>query len=462
MTQASPADTLHRLVKEALDSGSAATISEAEQMFRGYRVHFSIGADEVKQASHQASLLTGVALARRVFLGGVSVSGDLNTPLLVPMPLGKTLREAVASLGAVKFDHDCPTDTPLIAIGGPPWTKRSGFGVRTECAGWRGGIVPLHSSLSPSGPEAMPLAAMLAAALAVSEAFFFVRSGSTAAGRKSVGLSLWRPAEQGWLAPHDDEPELCYLPSRLWLIGLGHLGQAYLWALGLLPYGNPKELSLVLQDVDLVTPSTESTSVLTNADMVGLKKTRVMAAWAERRGFQTTIQERLFAVNFRRQPDEPPIALCGLDNAVGRRALGSAGFDLVVEAGLGRGHRDFRTMRLHTLPGMKTPEELWPDAPSSERVPTQPGYEDLIANGVVDQCGATLLAGKAVGAPFVGAVAATLAVSEVLRLLHDGVLHHVIDADLLSLEQRSVVRHSRDWTSLNPGVTAACRVPSDV
>ncbi len=455
MIQASPADSLHRLMKEALDSGSAASISEAEHMFRGYRVHFSIGANEVEQASHQASLLTGVALARRIFLGGVSVSGDLNVPLVVPMPLGKTLHEAVSALGAVKFDSDCPTDTPLIAIGGPPWTKRSGFGVRVVCAGWRGGIVPLHSSLSPSGPEAMPLAAMLAAALAVSEAFFFVRSGSTAAGRKSVGLSLWRPAEQGWLAPHDDEPALCYLPSRLWLIGLGHLGQAYLWALGLLPYTNSRELSLVLQDVDIITPSTESTSILTNAGMVGLKKTRMMAAWAERRGFQTAIQERLFDTDFRHQPEEPPIALCGLDNAVGRRALGSAGFDLVVEAGLGRGHRDFRTMRLHTLPGTKTPEELWPDAPSSERVPTQPGYGKLIADGVVDQCGATLLAGKAVGAPFVGAVAATLAISEVLRLLHGGELHNVIDVDLLDVEHRSVVRHARDWTGFNPGFARA-------
>lgn len=455
MTHASPADSLHRLMKEALDSGSAVSISEAEHMFRGYRVHFSIGANEVKQASHQASLLTGVALARRVFLGGVSVSGDLNVPLVVPMPLGKTLREAVSVLGAVKFDSDCPTDTPLIAIGGPPWTKRSGFGVRTVCAGWRGGIVPLHSSLSPSGPEAMPLAAMLAAALAVSEAFFFVRSGSNAAGRRGVGLSLWRPAEQGWLEAHDDEPAVCYLPSRLWLIGLGHLGQAYLWALGLLPYVNPNELSLVLQDVDLITPSTESTSILTNADMVGLKKTRMMAAWAEQRGFQTTLQERLFATDFRRQPTEPPIALCGLDNAVGRRALGGAGFDLVVEAGLGRGHRDFRTMRLHTLPGTKTPDALWPDAPSPERAPQQPGYEKLIADGVVDQCGATLLAGKAVGAPFVGAVAATLAISEVLRLLHGGELHNVIDVDLLDVEHRSVVRHARDWTGFNPGFARA-------
>jgi len=36
----------------------------------------------------------------------------------------------------------------------------------------------------------------------------------------------------------------------LWLIGLGHLGQAYLRALGLLPFARPQDLSLILQDID--------------------------------------------------------------------------------------------------------------------------------------------------------------------------------------------------------------------
>ena len=56
---------------------------------------------------------------------------------------------------------------------------------------------------------------------------------------------------------------------------------------------------------------------------------------------------------FRRREEEPPIILCGLDNALGRRALDEAGFDLVVEAGLGSGYQDFRTLRLHTLPASR-------------------------------------------------------------------------------------------------------------
>ena len=133
----------------------------------------------------------------------------------------------------------------------------------------------------------MPLAPMLAAALAVNEAFLFARQETPAAGRRMLGLSLWRPDPlSDWLVREENEPALRFLPSRLWLIGLGHLGQAYLWALGLLPYPKPSGLELVLQDVDVITPSTESTSILSNANLVGQKKTRAMAAWAENRGFE--------------------------------------------------------------------------------------------------------------------------------------------------------------------------------
>src|SRR3546814_8092225 len=82
---------------------------------------------------------------------------------------------------------------------------------------------------------------------------------------------------------------------------------------------------LVLQDVDSITVSTESTSIMTDATLIGVKKTRAMAEWAERRGFQTSIQERLFDADFRRRPDEPAVALCGLANAAGRRALDQVG-----------------------------------------------------------------------------------------------------------------------------------------
>ncbi|MEA2896566.1 MAG: hypothetical protein QOJ84_2181 [Bradyrhizobium sp.] len=459
MTMFTPADKLHRLVKQALDSGAAASIAEAELLFAGYHVGLHVDAADAADPHCQAALLTAVTLARRVFLGGVTVAPLPEVPLLAPLKVGDTLADAVRALGgSVK---EIPDGTPQIDIGGARWPRRIGFHVRTVFAGWRGGIVPAHSDTFSSGEPVMPLAPMLAAALAVNEAFMFVSGGMAMAGRRPVGLSLWNPAPAcDWLSPNEEEPTLRLLPSCLWLIGLGHLGQAYLWALGLLPYASSDPVSLLLQDVDIITPSTESTSVLSDAAMHGRKKTRAMAEWAERRGFATTIHERLFDASFRRQADEPAVALCGLDNALGRQALDQVGFDFVVEAGLGRGHRDFRSLRVHTLPASRAATDIWRNQDSAEAVEGSPAYANMLQNGDLDKCGVTLLAGKAVGAPFVGAVAATLAMSEVLRMLHGGVVHELIDMDLKFPEYRSAVPTSMDFSMLNPGYVVSDIAPS--
>lgn len=452
MTDIVSADSLHRLVKQAIDSGRAASIAEAAGLFRSYRLTIEIPPVVADDPAHQATLLTAVALGKRVFLGGVTVTGALNRPLVVPSPFGKTLAEAVFALGAQQGQS--PEGTPTIVIG-TRGERRSGFCIRTAVAGWRGGILPIDSVLDPEPGPQNPIAGMLAAGLAINEAFLHADSGPSAAGHRILGLSLWRPEpDSDWLVASADEPALSYLPAKLWLIGLGHLGQAYLWALGLLPYRVPKDVSLVLQDIDVITASSESTSVLTHASMVDSKKTRAMASWAEQRGFTCAIHERLFNAQFSRQPSEPAIALCGLDNAVGRRVLDQVGFDLVVEAGLGRGYRNFRTLRLHTLPGERSAAEIWKRSDAAESVEHQPAYQGLRSSGVLDRCGMTLLAGKAVGAPFVGAVAGSLAISEILRLLHGGKVHQLIDVDLLAVEHRLVSEHPRDFAGLNPGFTS--------
>ncbi len=448
-------DTLHRLVKQALDSGAAASVAEAVEAFRRYRLSFAIGAEQAADPGHQAALLTAVALARRVFLGGVSVIGELDVPLSLPMTCGDTLGDAVSGLGASVGPPQ--RGNPLVTIGGAPGPRSDGFHVRCLFAGWRGGFVPAHSELAPTPGPPMPLSAMLAAALAVNEAFRHVSGGGGAAGRRPTGLSLWRPAPStDWLGGGGDEPQLHYLPSQLWLIGLGHLGQAYLWGLGLLPYADPSGLSLILQDTDVITPSSISTSLLSDHHEVGRKKTRVVAEWAERRGFRTAIIERLFDGSFRRHGHEPAVALCGVDNALARQALDRVGFEFVVEAGLGRGHRDFRSMRIHTLPGSRPCVQMWQPVAETVDVIDRAAYQQLLRDGELDRCGVTLLAGKAVGAPFVGSVAACLVLAEVLRLLHGGPLHQVVEVDLQSLEQRSVVARSGQFPTYNPGfVTTA-------
>jgi len=69
-----------------------------------------------------------------------------------------------------------------------------------------------------------------------------------------------------------------YAPAVLgWLTGLGSLGEAYPWTLGLLPYGRDK-LDLVLQDYDVLATSNLNTSLSTMSDLVGRPKSRAMTA----------------------------------------------------------------------------------------------------------------------------------------------------------------------------------------
>jgi hypothetical protein len=47
--------------------------------------------------------------------------------------------------------------------------------------------------------------------------------------RVVVLVSLWGPRAD-WLANDISEPALLWLPSNLWIIGLGNPGQAFAWA----------------------------------------------------------------------------------------------------------------------------------------------------------------------------------------------------------------------------------------
>ena len=123
-TQISP-DSFHRLVKQAIDSGAAASVAEAEVLFRSYRLRVEIDPADISEPVQQAALLTTVALSRRVFLGGVTVTGPLDAPLLLAIPLGRTIGDAVEALGG--RIADTTGELPTVVIGGGARKRRTGF-----------------------------------------------------------------------------------------------------------------------------------------------------------------------------------------------------------------------------------------------------------------------------------------------------------------------------------------------
>lgn len=433
-------DGLNRSAKLFMDRSTAATVEEAVDRLKGFQMHLHVSDGAAARPVHQAALLTALNCGRRSFLGGVTVSGALDAPLSVPIAAGPTLADAVTALHGTVVDG-IPEGVPLVCVGDPPGVEADGFAIRATFDGWRGGLVPLDAPALAERTGIAP-AGVLAGALAVAEVFAH-HDGDAMAGYRAVGMSLWdQSASADWTSDASDGPACGVLPSEFWVIGLGHLGQAYLWTIGLLPFADPRQVRLFLQDVDEVGGSTESTSVLTFPADPGRLKTRICADWAERREFRSRIVERRFGSDLRVAPDEPLLALCGVDNPQARAILEGAGFATVFEAGLGAGAEDFRLIRTHSFPAPVGAAQVWAEEVGAKPAASDvlpPAYDDLARSGVLDQCGLTRLAEVAVGAPFVGMVAAAALLSQVMRMVVDGMRPTVVNLDLRSLQHRSVV-----------------------
>lgn len=453
-------DTLHRGVKMALDSGEVGSLEEAEALFASYRAGLVVGPDVAASPTLQALVLTAINTAARSFLGGVDVAGELGAPLLVPWGACTTLGEAAQDMGA-RVVSEGDAGLPLILVGdtGPAPGRVC---VRATFDGWVAAVFPADDDERLPEEEEFVPAGVLAGALAVSEVFQHVRGSNVLAGRRRLGLSLWRPWDsQAWLNPQGVGPRLACLPTDLWLIGLGHLGQAFLWTLGLLPYADPGAVHFLLQDFDALVPANLSTSPLTFTGMIGRKKTRAMAAWCEGRGFRTTIVELPFGEEVRVRGDAPQLALCGVDNPLARSVLEDVGFGRVIEAGLGKGVREYLAFQVHGFPGPQRAHDRWGARDQSfvaSRLAARPAYAALADEGL-DRCGLTTLAGKTVGAPFVGMAVGAIVVAEIIRQLEGAAPIGLLDGTLRDLANTSGMTSANLTMPFNPGSTEALILP---
>lgn len=441
------ADELHRLAKMTLDTGEAQSVEEALNIFRGYRMQIVVGPEVSGSAVLQAALLTAINSGARTFLGGLTVVGATGT-LVVAMPGVSTVQDAAALLGGEATTAIDP-DLPTLAIGSVDAASLEPLALQVTFSNWCGGVVPASSALHLSGVGTFTPAGVLAGALGVTEIFQRVRGKTPMAGRRAVGLDLW-DLGRNWLSGGDAAP-VDRLPSSVWIVGMGNLGQAFLWTLGLLPYG-AEPLRLVLQDTDIIAMSNLSTSILTTRALLGRKKTRAMAEWAEARGFQAAIVERDFAADFQIGRREPAVALIGVDNALARQSIDQVGFQRIIEAGLGRGTSDFLGIDLHCFPGSRRAMDVWPEAGPSDPDITLPAYRAMLEKSG-DRCGTVRLAGRSIGASFVGVIAGVLAITELLRMGLGARGYEFVSCHLRDL--KDLVAVASDEKLINPGTVAS-------
>ncbi len=372
-----------------------------------------------RSSALQAALLTALNCGKRAFLGGVKVTIPDDVPLLIPWPDRTTLNDVVLDLipdtkpARVSASH-------TIYFGFQPDTPIP-HALTLRATGWRGSIEPAaeKSTFEDGGCPDFALGGIFAAGLAVHRGFLRAAGISIFACDESAGISLWAPGCD-WRASSSDGPPLRALPESLWILGLGHLGQAFLWSLGMLPFQDPSECELMLQDFDIIERANLGSGLLCVAEDEHTLKTRVCTRWLEERGFRTRLCERAFDETTHRRVGEPSVALCGFDKPDPRRLLEGAGFLRVLECGLGGSINDFDLIHIHNFPGRSSAEKLWQESTSGQNSNDQKLVKAFSPPGEV--CGALALeiAGKSVSTSFIGAMASAMVFGELLRAFQKG------------------------------------------
>jgi hypothetical protein len=455
------ADQIHRTAKILIDAGKASTPDEARRFLETLVLQVAVGPEIEHDRAAQAALATIVNAGHRAFLGGVHVRLDANPYLTTGWGAGLTASETVTKYGG-QVAPQLAADRPTLMLGRPAETP-GGTVLYLTWHGWAAGVV--QSGENRLDGEGSALAGVAAGGLGVSEAFQR-ELGAVLPGRRDVGISLWRP-DLDWRHPDAAGPTMTYLPARLWLLGLGHLGQAYAWTLGMLPYARPGEAELGLVDFDRVVEGNAATQLLALPSDAGRRKTRVVAAALERRGFETRLVERAYDEHF--HPDahadparcEPDIALAGFDDITPRKVLGEAGFAHIIDAGLGSGPVEYLDMVLHSFPAAQDPSAAFAGNVASARSLPE-AYEDEILrraetgeDETAARCGMVDIAGVTVGASFVGTFASTLVIADILRLLHVGMSYSVISVDLRNPSGLQAVPNSAPGEYSAPAYTLA-------
>lgn len=452
MTATISPENLSRIDKLLLDRDAAdPLVSQRRRADRGFAV--AAGDDVVRSYDLQLMLLTAVNLAVRTFGGICTVHATAEfaaSQNLIPTALGVTLGEAVKELGGrIETAAALTVDKPYLLLGsGAP----IGRALRATFDGWRIAVGP--AAELPRLPERSfcPLAGAAAAAIGVGEIFAEFAAISITATRRVVIVSLWRP-DVGHEDPVGVGQLVAELPNHLALFGLGHLGQAYLWAYAALRHQNPALATLTLCDDDIVEKANLETGAIVSPFWLDKLKSRMAMHWLEKRAFNTRLLERRVDASFRRAQRDSVIALSGFDDNQPRQWLSSAGFTAMFDSGLGGEAANFDTIAYKAWPNIRAAAELWPIETNAEIVAREARRRKIIREDAyrtldADECGRLLLAGKSVAVPFVGTFAACMVLAELLKAVNGGPVFHEIKLSLCALDQGRI--HARLAAAVAP------------
>ena len=249
---------LSRISKLLVDRDDM-SVKDALTWRRDQKVALVCGADVGASHTLQVAVLTAARLAKRCFPGAVRVVLDdrLAASPLLPWPsMGLTFGQALSRAAGRRRllsghrDHSRERDGTAIVFGD---ANAPDTALRVTFDGWIAATGPAEMVARLPERSNCVLSGILASSLAVSEIFMSCMGVSVAATRRRITHSLWRPGADV-LDPEARGVSIEFLPRALWVLGLGHLGNAYLWAIAALQHPDPGEVEVVLNDFDRVEP----------------------------------------------------------------------------------------------------------------------------------------------------------------------------------------------------------------
>jgi hypothetical protein len=385
---------------KALTESLGIDFSEAEKRLES--AYIAIVADDYtkKTVAGQAALLTALATAKKTFTQVALVISE-DVELQQSLPNANTLCIAAEMFGAHVLAEVPSATTHSVIMNS--LIPSAGFIVRCWWGRWCSGVLPSWDART-LGESWNPLAGSYSGALAIREIFANVL-GRRDNPRESI-ISLWEPWQK--IEDADEGPTTVYVPKNMWLVGLGHLGQGFLWNLGMLSVHGEK---IILQDYQRAGVENEATGLLTNSSSIGKHKTRVASEWIEKLGWSTELIERKFTDKTEVTVDDPPFVIAGLDSIKPRIDILKAGFDYMIDAGVGHGPFDFELTQIRVL--AKGSASNWNKLSKPKDVGKLLATE---AYKKIDACGAFALAEASVAVPFVGAALGALSLTQAMRL----------------------------------------------
>lgn len=385
-------ETMNRTMKLAMDEGRVGSYEDAQSLFCSFKLRVIVQPGFSRAQAAEAAVLTLLNAAPRTFLGGVELVGALDERCTMAWFMGKSLGDVAQEFGVTtaKNTSDC---MPTIQIGdGESSNDTFWLGIGLSSRGFI-----LSPDKSGSVSEECPVEVGVAAAgAALNEAFQAAYRHSPLAGQREIRWCV---------------PEVCTVSDAesLWLIGLGHLGQAFVWTAALAgSHLLPKRIKI--SDYDTVSRSSLSTCLLVKETDIGRQKVDVVGDKLTALGVEVLRDCQRVNLDTGVVAPVQEIAVIAVDSYAFRRSLDQLRAKRVIEAGIGDGAEAFTRIQLHAFPGSRMARDIWVgDDPQSVRSIdiSKPAYQALLSDSK-DECGTTLIAGRSVATPFVGAFAGAL------------------------------------------------------